>query len=75
MNQALRSSMATLPAIILALGLATSGLFIGRGFIQSRLGNRIVTVKGVSEREVEANLALWPLRFVATSNDVGKAQA
>jgi hypothetical protein len=32
-------------------------------------------VKGLSEREVVADLALWPLRFVATSDQVEQAQS
>jgi hypothetical protein len=31
-------------------------------------------VKGVSERHVKADIALWPLRFVATDDDLGQAQ-
>lgn len=34
-----------------------------------------MTVKGVAERDVRADLALWPLRFVATSNQLEAAQA
>jgi hypothetical protein len=61
--------------IALAVGVALSGFFIGRGFVQSRTADRFVTVKGVSEREVKADLALWPIRFVAASNNLSQAQA
>jgi hypothetical protein len=33
-----------------------------------------VTVKGVSERDVRADLALWPIRYVSTHDDLGRAQ-
>jgi len=59
----------------LAVGVALGGFFIGRGFVQSRTVDRFVTVKGVAEREVKADLALWPIRFVAASNDLRQAQA
>lgn len=59
----------------LALAVAIGGWFIGDGFTRSRLGDRFVTVKGVSEREVQADLALWPLSYVATSNSLREAQA
>jgi hypothetical protein len=59
----------------LALAVLAGGWFIGDGFARSRLGDRYVTVKGVSEREVQADLALWPLSYVATSDNLGQAQA
>lgn len=61
--------------LALAVGVALGGFFIGRGFVQSRTVDRFVTVKGVAEREVKADLALWPIRFVAASNDLRQAQA
>jgi len=61
--------------IALAAGVALGGFFIGRGFVQARTVDRFVTVKGVAEREVKADLALWPIRFVAASNDLRQAQA
>ena len=62
-------------AAVIGLGLAVSGWFVGHGFLRGRAADRYVTVKGVAEREVKANLALWPLRFVATSDDLARAQA
>ena len=60
--------------IIVALGIALAGLFIGGGFSKSR-EDRYVTVKGISEREVSADLVIWPLRIVAADNDLTKANA
>ena len=62
------------PAII-AAGLALGGLFIGGGFARARSADRFVTVKGISEREVKADLAIWPLRIVAASDDLTAANA
>ena len=59
----------------LAIAVVVGGWFIGDGFARARLGDRFVTVKGVSEREVRADLALWPLVYVATSDDLSQAQA
>lgn len=61
-------------AALLAVGLAVAGWFIGRGFLEARAGDRFVSVKGLAEREVQADLALWPIRFVATSNRLDEAQ-
>lgn len=57
-------------ALLIAAGLAAGGWFVGSGFVDSRLGVRSVTVKGLAEREVRADLAIWALRFVATGNEL-----
>src|ERR671920_1491134 len=64
-----------LPSVLLALGLGLSGWFVGQGFVQGRATTRYVEVKGLAEREVTADLALWPLRYVSTGNDLTVAQA
>jgi hypothetical protein len=61
-------------AAMLALGLAASGWFVGQGLGDMRKPERFVSVKGVAEQEVEADLALWALRFVATGNDLTEVQ-
>jgi uncharacterized protein len=69
------SSERILPAAVLALGLAIGGGLTGWGFARGRSSDRYVEVKGLAEREVSADLALWPLRFVASANDLAAAQA
>jgi hypothetical protein len=61
-------------AVLLAIGVALGGWFVGHGFVKARSADRFVTVKGVSEREVKADLALWPLRLVVGDNDLSRAQ-
>lgn len=61
-------------ALVLAVGILLAGLAVGRGFAIGRQGERYVTVKGVSEREVSADLALWPLTVTAADNDLAAAQ-
>ena len=65
----------TLPALIVALGLAVGGFFVGRGFAEGRATDQYVEVKGLSEKEVTADLALWPLRYVSTGDDLATTQA
>lgn len=61
-------------AAVLAVGLAAAGWFVGHGLGDMRKPERVVTVKGLAEREVAADLALWGLRFVATGNELGEVQ-
>ena len=60
--------------LIVALAVLLAGLLIGRGVERFRIADRSVTVKGVAEREVKADVGLWPLSFVAASDDLGLAQ-
>jgi len=62
-------------ALCVAAGIALSGWFIGSALVESRQPLRIVTVKGLSERAVEANLGFWPIRFVATGATLEAARS
>jgi len=68
-----------LPAVIVGLcllvGLATGGYFIGRGAIRFRSDSRVVTVKGLVEREVKADEAVWTLGLRRASEDLRDAHA
>lgn len=57
-------------AIGLVLGMAALGYLLGNAALSVRSMERTVTVKGLSEREVEANIATWPLAFQVASNDL-----
>jgi hypothetical protein len=62
-------------ATLVALGLTLAGWFIGHGFASGRASDRYVEVKGLAEREITADLALWPLRYVSTGDDLAATQA
>ena len=62
------------PAFVLALGLALGGLFIGAFYYKAKIGANTVVVKGLSEKDVRADLAIWEMKYVVTGNDVTKAQ-
>lgn len=64
-----------LAAIVLAIGLVVAGFLVGDGFARGRRTDRYVEVKGLSEREVSADLALWPLRYAVSADDLAAAQA
>jgi hypothetical protein len=59
----------------LAVGMIGGGHMIGRGLFAARAADRYVTVKGLAEREVPANLAMWPIVFSTTGNDLVAMQA
>lgn len=66
--------MKLLASLILGISAIVSAALIGNGLTDLRTGDRYVTVKGVAEREVNADLALWPIRFVATGASLSEAQ-
>lgn len=61
-------------AAFLALGIAVSGYLVSDGLVHLRGGERAVSVRGVSEREVKADLAIWPIQYTVTDNDLATAQ-
>lgn len=62
-------------AAILAAGAAVGGAFIGKGVENAQVGDRSVTVRGLSEREVKADLAVLALKFAAAGDDLAAVQA
>ncbi len=56
--------------LLLAAGLAFAAWQVGSVLMQARLLERTVEVKGLSEREVPADLAIWPIGFAEADNDV-----
>lgn len=61
-------------ALILAIGIVVAGYLLGHALVEARSSERAVSVRGFAEREVPANLALWPIVFTVTSNDLGDLQ-
>lgn len=66
--------MRVFAVICLSISLMLSGWFIGNGMARSKETTRLVTVKGLAEQEVKADLALWPVRFVRTGNSLAGTQ-
>lgn len=60
---------------VLALGMVAGGYLLGDGLRRSREADRAVTVRGLAEREVTADLATWTIAYSATAEDMGSAQA
>jgi uncharacterized protein len=60
---------------LIGLGVAAGGYFAGDALLKSRLGLRTVTVKGLSEQQVQADVGFWPVRFVATGPTLEEARS
>ena len=54
----------------LVLGLAILGYQSGTAALKFKQLDRHVTVKGLSEREVQANVVIWPVQFTSAANDL-----
>ncbi len=52
-----------------------SGWFVRDGLRGFNANDRIVSVKGLAEQNVEADLAIWGLSHTVTGNDLGEVQA
>ena len=59
---------------LVAIGIVGSGAAVGKGLVDWRTGDRTVTVRGLSEKEVKADLAVLPLRFARAGDSLGEAQ-
>lgn len=53
----------------LILGLGLLGFFIQQTAVKYKAYERVVTVKGLSEREYPADTVIWPIKFTVASND------
>ncbi len=64
------ASAAAILGLLLAIGLVLAAWQIGQSLVAFRKGDRSVEVKGLSERDVPANLAIWPIAYAEADNDV-----
>lgn len=64
---------ATIIGACLVIGLAVGGYFIGKGGARFKSDIHTVTVKGLVEKEVKADQAVWGLRFRRASDDLKDA--
>ncbi len=59
---------------VLGVGVALGGGFISQGLVEARTADRHVTVKGLAERDVVADLAFWPITITASGEDLAAVQ-
>ncbi len=56
--------------LLLALGLIIGGWVMGAQIKATRLADRYVSVKGLVERRVKSDLAIWPLSYKEAGDDL-----
>jgi hypothetical protein len=62
-------------AAILALGVIIGGYLLGDGLKRARMADRAVTVRGLAERDVTADLATWTIAYSEQGTELGAVQA
>lgn len=60
---------------VLALGMIAGGYLLGNGLVRAKDADRSVTVRGLAERDVTADLAIWTIAYSAQAPDLATAQA
>lgn len=60
---------------MLALGLVIGGYLLGNGLVRAKDADRSVTVRGLAERDVTADLGIWTIAYSSTADDLATAQA
>ena len=68
-------NIALIAAAILALGIVIGGFLLGDGLRRARMADRAVTVRGLAERNVTADLATWTITFSAQGSELGSVQS
>jgi uncharacterized protein len=61
-------------ALILSIGIILAGYMVGNMHLRGLKYQRYVSVKGLAESEVDANLAIWPFRMTVAGNDLNLLQ-
>ncbi len=69
MNEQISRSLVVVGASLL-LGFIALGWLVGNYALRVKKFDRTVVVKGLSEREVPADVAIWPLTFQEANNDL-----
>lgn len=60
---------------IMAVGLIAGGFLLGDGLVRAKDADRSVTVRGLAEREVTADLATWTVSYSSSAPDLQSAQS
>jgi hypothetical protein len=77
MNENLRSSRGILlvAVMIFSVGIVVAGYLLGDSLRRAKMAERSVTVRGLAERNVTADLATWNISFAEEGPELGPVQA
>ncbi len=56
--------------LCLLVGLAALGALLGKAALDYKQLDRSVTVKGLAERDLNADIVIWPIQFTLADNDL-----
>lgn len=69
------NQLSPLAMFILAAGIVAGCWVLGKAVVDFKAMDRYVTVKGLAEREIKANLAMWPISYSASANTLPEVDA
>ncbi|MBC2851894.1 SIMPL domain-containing protein [Cetobacterium sp. 8H] len=58
--------------VFIFLGLTSLGYLLGKSIIEMKKLDRVVSVKGLAEREEVADIVLWPIDFKVAGNELSE---
>jgi hypothetical protein len=57
---------------LIVVGLVAAGASIGQGLYNIKMGDRYVSVKGISEQTIKSDVAIWDLSYKVAGNDLSQ---
>ena len=69
------NNMDWIKVLVLSAAIVLAGYFVGNMHKTGKAFDRSVEVKGLSEREVKADLAVWPINITLAGNDLNNLRS
>jgi hypothetical protein len=63
-----------LTGLLVAAGIAAAGFFVSAGLERFRMADRSISVKGLAERDVQSDFAIWTLNFRRAGSEFAGVQ-